>query len=113
MGVDVDSEFTPYYVIPAEKKKQVAHLKTAVKEASELLLATDPDREGESISWHLKEILKPKVPVKRIVFHEITEEAINAAVKEAQDVNENLVRAQASRRMLDRLYGYTLAPVLW
>src|SRR5688572_8283177 len=113
LGVDVDSDFTPYYVVPADKKKQVAHLKAAVKEASELLLATDPDREGESIGWHLKEVLKPKVPVKRIVFHEITEEAINAAVADAHDVDENLVRAQESRRILDRLYGYTLSPVLW
>jgi DNA topoisomerase-1 len=81
MGVDVDQDFTPYYVVPADKRKQVAHLKTAVKEASELLLATDPDREGESISWHLKEILKPKIPVRRIVFHEITEEAVKEALK--------------------------------
>src|SRR5262245_40528842 len=113
MGVDVDSEFTPYYVIPAEKKKQVAHLKTAVKEASELLLATDPDREGESISWHLKEVLKPRVPVHRIVFHEITEDAVREALDNPAAVNENLVRAQESRRILDRLYGYTLSPVLW
>src|SRR5215217_7834807 len=113
LGVDVDSDFTPYYVVPNDKRKQVAHLKTAVKDASELLLATDPDREGESISWHLKEILKPKVPVKRIVFHEITEQAIREAVNDAHDVNENLVRAQESRRILDRLYGYTLSPVLW
>src|SRR6187200_3244575 len=113
LGVDVEQDFTPYYVVPSDKRKQVAHLKTAVKDASELLLATDPDREGESISWHLKEILKPKVPVKRIVFHEITEEAINAAVSDAHDVDENLVRAQESRRILDRLYGYTLSPVLW
>src|ERR671910_2518857 len=113
LGVDVDSDFTPYYVVPADKKKQVAHLKAAVKEASELLLATDPDREGESISWHLKEVLKPKVPVRRIVFHEITEDAVNEAIKDAHDVDENLVRAQESRRILDRLYGYTLSPVLW
>lgn len=84
-----------------------------MKDASELILATDPDREGESISWHLKELLKPKVKVRRIVFHEITEEAIKAALAEAHDVDENLVRAQESRRILDRLYGYTLSPVLW
>src|SRR5215203_4233747 len=113
LGVDVDSDFTPYYVIPADKRKQVAHLKTAIKDASELLLATDPDREGESISWHLREILKPKVPVRRIVFHEITEEAVKDALKNPSDVDENLVRAQESRRILDRLYGYTLSPLLW
>src|SRR5919106_1500994 len=113
LGVDVDSDFTPYYVVPSDKKKQVAHLKAAVKDASELLLATDPDREGESISWHLKEVLKPKVPVRRIVFHEITEDAVNDALSNPGDVNENLVRAQERRRILDRLYGYTLSPVLW
>ncbi len=113
LGVDIDSDFTPYYVVPVEKKKQVAHLKTAVKEASELLLATDPDREGESISWHLTQVLKPKVPVRRIVFHEITEDAVKEALAHPADVNENLVRAQESRRILDRLYGYTLSPVLW
>src|SRR5688572_15721991 len=113
LGVDVDSDFTPYYVVPADKKKQVAHLKTAVKEASELLLATDPDREGESISWHLREVLKPRVPVHRIVFHEITEDAVREALEHPSAVNENLVRAQESRRILDRLYGYTLSPVLW
>jgi DNA topoisomerase I len=113
LGVDTDGDFTPYYVIPNDKKKHVAELRAAMKGATQVYLATDPDREGESISWHLKEILKPKVPVKRIVFHEITESAINQAVKEAHDVDENLVRAQESRRILDRLYGYTLSPVLW
>ena len=113
LGVDTDGNFTPYYVIPNDKRKYVQALKAALKGASQVYLATDPDREGESISWHLKEILKPKVPVKRIVFHEITEEAIKEAVRDAQDVNENLVRAQESRRILDRLYGYTLSPVLW
>ena len=113
LGVDTDGDFKPYYVIPSDKRKHVQALKAALKGASQLFLATDPDREGESISWHLKEILQPKVPVKRIVFHEITEEAINAAVKDAHDVDENLVRAQESRRILDRLYGYTLSPVLW
>ncbi len=113
LGVDVDSDFTPYYVVPADKKKQVAHLKSAVKEASELLLATDPDREGESISWHLTQVLKPRVPVRRVVFHEITEDAVRAALADPGDVDENLVRAQESRRILDRLYGYTLSPVLW
>src|SRR5215211_3365767 len=113
LGVDIDSDFRPYYVVPNDKRKQVAHLKTAIKEASELLLATDPDREGESISWHLAQVLKPKVPVRRIVFHEITEEAVKEALDNPGDVNENLVRAQESRRILDRLYGYTLSPVLW
>src|SRR5918993_2267354 len=113
LGVDVDQDFTPYYVVPNDKKKQVAHLRSAVKEASELLLATDPDREGESISWHLAQVLKPKVPVRRIVFHEITEEAVKEALDHPSEVNENLVRAQESRRILDRLYGYTLSPVLW
>src|SRR5437762_5971143 len=80
LGVDTDGDFTPYYVVPADKKKNVTALKAAMKDASELILATDPDREGESISWHLKELLKPKVKVRRIVFHEITEEAVNAAL---------------------------------
>src|SRR5918999_1188112 len=114
LGVDTDADFTPYYVVPADKKKYVQALKTALKDASEVILATDPDREGESISWHLKQILKPKVRVRRIVFHEITEDAIKEALREAhEDVDENLVRAQESRRILDRLYGYTLSPVLW
>jgi len=113
MGVDVESDFTPYYVVPDDKRKQVAHLKTALKDASEVLLATDPDREGESISWHLAQVLKPKVPVRRIVFHEITEEAVREALSHPGAVDENLVRAQESRRILDRLYGYTLSPLLW
>ena len=113
LGVDVERDFTPYYVVPGGKRKQVAHLKSALKDASEILLATDPDREGESISWHLKEVLKPKVPVRRIVFHEITEDAVNDALSHPGEVNENLVRAQESRRILDRLYGYTLSPLLW
>jgi DNA topoisomerase I len=114
LGVDIEGEFTPYYVVPADKKKHVQQLKAALKDASEVILATDPDREGESISWHLKQILKPKVKVRRIVFHEITEDAIKEALREAhEDVDENLVRAQESRRILDRLYGYTLSPVLW
>src|SRR5688500_20363758 len=112
LGVDDDQDFQPYYVVPGDKRKQVAMLKTAVKEASELLLATDPDREGESISWHLAQVLKPRIPVRRIVFHEITEEAVRAALDNPGEVNENLVRAQESRRILDRLYGYTLSPVL-
>jgi DNA topoisomerase-1 len=113
MGVDVDADFTPYYVIPADKKPNVQKLRTALKDASEVLLATDPDREGESISWHLTEVLKPKIPVRRIEFHEITEDAVNDALKHARDINESLVRAQESRRIIDRLYGYSLSPVLW
>jgi DNA topoisomerase-1 len=113
LGVDTDGDFKPYYVIPSDKRKHVQALKAAMKTASAIFLATDPDREGESISWHVKEILKPRIPVKRIVFHEITDDAIKEAIKDAQDVNENLVRAQESRRILDRLYGYTLSPVLW
>ena len=113
LGVDTEGDFTPYYVVPSDKKKNVTALRAAMKDASELILATDPDREGESISWHLKELLKPKVKVRRIVFHEITEEAVKAALADSHDVDENLVRAQESRRILDRLYGYTLSPVLW
>ncbi len=113
MGVDVDADFTPYYVIPADKKTNVQKLRAALKDASEVLLATDPDREGESISWHLTEVLKPKIPVRRIEFHEITEEAVREALTHARDINESLVRAQESRRIVDRLYGYSLSPVLW
>jgi hypothetical protein len=113
MAVDVEGDFTPYYVVPAAKKKNVQALKAAVKDASEILLATDPDREGESISWHLTQVLKPKVPVRRIEFHEVTEEAVREAIEHARSVNDNLVRAQESRRILDRLYGYTVSPVLW
>src|SRR5438552_13332387 len=113
LGVDTEGDFKPYYVVPNDKRKHVQALKAALKHASEVLLATDPDREGESISWHLKEILKPKMRVRRIVFHEITKEAITEAIKDPRDVDDNLVRAQESRRILDRLYGYTISPVLW
>jgi DNA topoisomerase-1 len=112
-GVDLDGDFTPHYVVPDDKKKNVQNLKAALKNASEVLLATDPDREGESISWHLSEVLKPKVPVRRIEFHEITEDAVNDAIAHARDINQSLVRAQESRRIVDRLYGYSLSPVLW
>lgn len=112
-GVDLEGDFTPYYVVPADKKANVQKLKAALKDASEVLLATDPDREGESISWHLSEVLKPRVPVRRIEFHEITEEAVKEAFDHARDINESLVRAQESRRIVDRLYGYSLSPVLW
>jgi DNA topoisomerase-1 len=113
MAVDVDGDFTPYYVIPNDKKKHITALRAALKDASELLLATDPDREGESISAHLKEVLRPRVPTRRIVFHEITEEAVREALEHARDVDDHLVKAQEGRRILDRLYGYTLSPVLW
>ncbi len=113
MAVDVDGDFKPYYVVPFDKKKNVTALKAALKDASEVLLATDPDREGESISWHLTEVLKPKVPVRRVEFHEVTEDAVREAISNARTVNDSLVKAQESRRILDRLYGYTLSPVLW
>ena len=113
LGVDTEGDFKPYYVIPADKKKYVKALKLALKGTSEVVLATDPDREGESISWHLLEVLKPKVPVRRIHFHEITESAIREALGTIDSVDENRVRAQETRRILDRLFGYTLSPLLW
>ena len=113
LGVDVDNDFTPLYVIAADKKAQVAKLRALVKDASELYLATDEDREGESIAWHLLEVLKPKVPVKRMVFHEITREAILRAVADSRTLDLDLVAAQEARRILDRLYGYEVSPVLW
>ncbi len=113
LGVDVDNGFTPLYVVAAEKKAHIAKLKGLMKDASELYLATDEDREGESIAWHLLEVLKPKVPVKRMVFHEVTAQAIRRAVDESRDLDTNLVEAQEARRILDRLYGYEVSPVLW
>jgi DNA topoisomerase-1 len=113
MAVDVDNDFKAVYVVQSGSKKNIAELKRHLKEADELVLATDEDREGEAISWHLLEILKPKVPVKRIVFHEITKTAIDEAIANPRDVNNELVRAQESRRILDRLFGYSLSPVLW
>ena len=113
LGVDVDNDFTPLYIVAADKKAQVAKLRALVRDASELYLATDEDREGESIAWHLLEVLKPKVPVKRMVFHEITPEAIRRAVDESRDLDLDLVAAQEARRILDRLYGYEVSPVLW
>ncbi len=113
LGVNVEDKFQPIYVVPKTKKKIVQELKAALKAADELILATDEDREGESISWHLLEILKPKVPVKRMVFHEITREAIEEALQDCRDVDENLVHAQETRRILDRLVGYTVSPLLW
>ncbi len=113
LGVNVDADFEPVYVVPKDKKKVVTQLKDALKGVDELILATDEDREGESISWHLYQLLKPKVPTKRMVFHEITQEAIKKALNNCRDIDEQLVRAQETRRILDRLVGYTLSPLLW
>jgi DNA topoisomerase-1 len=113
LGVDVDNGFKPLYVVSSEKKSQVAKLKQLVKQASEVYLASDEDREGESIAWHLMEVLAPRVPVKRMVFHEITRPAIERAVNEWRDLDRRLVDAQEARRILDRLYGYEVSPVLW
>lgn len=113
LGVNVEADFEPIYVVPKDKKKIVTQLKEALKGVSELILATDEDREGESISWHLYQLLKPKVPTKRMVFHEITKEAIQKALKDCRNIDEQLVRAQETRRILDRLVGYTLSPLLW
>ena len=113
MAIDVDNDFTPIYVVDARKKAKVAELKKKLESADELLLATDEDREGEAIAWHLLEVLKPKVPAKRMVFHEITKEAITRAVDQTRELNRDLVDAQEARRILDRLYGYEISPVLW
>jgi DNA topoisomerase I, bacterial len=112
-SIDVENGFAPYYVVSDEKKKTVADLKKALKGADELYLATDEDREGEAIAWHLLEELKPKVPVKRMVFHEITKEAIQRAEQNTREIDTALVDAQETRRILDRLYGYEVSPVLW
>jgi DNA topoisomerase-1 len=112
-AVDVDNGFEPYYVVDPDKKKKVAELKRLLKDASELYLATDEDREGEAIAWHLLEALKPRVPVKRMVFHEITREAIQRAVNDTREIDTAMVDAQETRRILDRLYGYEVSPVLW
>jgi DNA topoisomerase-1 len=113
LGVDVEHGFEPLYVVDPDKKKTVAQLRKQLADADELLLATDEDREGEAIAWHLLEVLKPKVPARRMVFHEITRDAIERALGETRDVDERLVDAQESRRILDRLYGYEVSPVLW
>ncbi|WP_432279684.1 type I DNA topoisomerase, partial [Nocardia brasiliensis] len=113
LGVDVDHDFEAIYVVSPDKKAKVAELKSLLKDADELYLATDPDREGEAIAWHLLETLKPKVPVRRMVFHEITEPAIQAAAADTRDLDNDLVDAQETRRILDRLYGYEVSPVLW
>jgi DNA topoisomerase-1 len=113
LGVNVEQDFEPLYVIPKRKSKTVSELKAALKEADVLYLATDEDREGESISWHLLQLLKPKVPVHRMVFHEITKQAIQSALEHPRELDERLVRAQETRRILDRLVGYTISPILW
>ena len=113
LGVNVDEGFEALYVVSPDKKKRVADLRAKLKQVDELLLATDPDREGEAIAWHLLEVLKPKVPVRRMVFHEITKSAILEAVENTRELDYNLVDAQESRRVLDRLYGYEVSPVLW
>ncbi len=113
LGVNPADNYAPIYVVAKDSKKQVAELKKLLKQADEILLATDEDREGEAISWHLLEVLNPKVPVKRITFHEITKSAIEEALANPRDVDMKLVRAQEGRRILDRLYGYSLSPVLW
>jgi DNA topoisomerase-1 len=113
LGVNVDADFEPLYVVNADKKQQVAKLRSLLKDADELLLATDEDREGEAIAWHLLEELKPKVPARRMVFHEITPEAIAQAVASPREMDHGLVDAYQTRRVLDRLYGYEVSPVLW
>jgi DNA topoisomerase I len=112
-GVNIEEDFAPLYVINPDKKSKVAELKELMKDADELILATDEDREGEAIAWHLIEVLRPKIPVRRMVFHEITKDAIQKAAKETRDLDYRLVDAQETRRVLDRLYGYRLSPVLW
>jgi len=113
LGVNVDKNFEPLYCIPKDKTKVIKNLKEKLSEADELYLATDEDREGESISWHLLEVLKPNVPTKRMVFHEITKEAIKKSLDETREIDYNLVRAQEARRVLDRLVGYTISPLIW
>ena len=112
-AVNVDDGFTPYYVVNPDKKKKVTELRKLLKESDELFLATDEDREGEAIAWHLLQVLKPKVPVRRMVFHEITKEAIQRALDNTRDLDTALVDAQETRRILDRLYGYEVSPLLW
>ena len=113
LGVDTENDFKPLYIVPADKKSQITKLKKLLKQADELYLATDEDREGESIAWHLHEVLSPRIPVKRMVFHEITPEAIRHSVSEPRDLDRRLVDAQETRRILDRLVGYEISPVLW
>ena len=113
LAVDVDDGFKPTYVVPADKKDVVRRLKAALKDADDVYLATDEDREGEAIAWHLAEVLKPRVPMRRMVFHEITRQAIENAVDESRDIDSGLVDAQEARRIVDRLFGYPVSEVLW
>ena len=113
LGINVNDHFKPVYVVSSDRKKIVSELKAALKEVDELYLATDEDREGEAIAWHLQEVLNPKVPVKRMVFHEITPAAIERAVNDTRDLDLRLVDAQEGRRFLDRLVGYQVSPLLW
>ncbi|MGI9175244.1 MAG: type I DNA topoisomerase, partial [Rhodothermales bacterium] len=113
LGVNTADAFEPIYIIPSDKKKVVRELRSALKNADELYIATDEDREGESIGWHLLEVLQPKIPVRRMVFHEITREAILEALERTRDIDTHLVEAQETRRILDRLVGYTISPLLW
>src|SRR5207248_6998362 len=114
LGIDVDNDFKPLYIVPpGRSREQVKKLKSLLRDASEVFLATDEDREGESIAWHLMEVLSPRVPVRRMVFHEITPGAIRRAVDEWRELDLPLVDAQETRRLLDRLYGYEVSPVLW
>ena len=113
MGVNVEKKFQPLYIIPDKKKAQVKKLKELLKSADALYLATDEDREGEAIAWHLVEVRKPKVPVRRMVFHEITERAIQHAIENPREIDMRLVEAKEARRILDRVYGYEVSPLLW
>ena len=113
LGVDTANDFKTLYVVPKEKKRQITKLRKLLAEADELYLATDEDREGESIAWHLTEVLSPRIPVRRMVFHEITPQAIEQALAEPRDLDRRLVDAQETRRILDRLFGYEVSPVLW
>ena len=113
LGIDIENGFAPLYVVPKLKRDHIRRLKALVKEASVLYLATDEDREGESISWHLLQELKPKAEIRRLVFHEITKKAIEDALANPRDIDSNLVEAQETRRLVDRLYGYEVSPLLW
>ncbi|MEC7231322.1 MAG: toprim domain-containing protein, partial [Planctomycetota bacterium] len=113
LGVNVEEDFTPLYIVQPEKRQKIKELKAKLEEVDRILLATDEDREGEAISWHLVEVLKPKVPYQRMVFHEITKKAILEALNETREIDSDLVEAQESRRVLDRLYGYEVSPILW